>query len=315
MPSKSRKSFSRMLSDNHLELKRRPTTTLQINMGLVCNQNCRHCHLEAGPHRSESMAEQTVRDLIPFIQRGPFQILDITGGAPELNPNLFRLIKEGGPWVQKIFLRSNLTALYDGDRQALIELLQTFKVVIFASLPSANGPQADLQRGPGTFEKSLRALQALNSIGYGQPGSDLELNLAVNPVGAFLPSSQEQTERKFREDLERKWGVIFNHLYTFINVPLGRFRQWLEQSNNLKGYLEKLTEAFNPSTLENVMCRTTISVDWNGHLFDCDFNLSQGLFLGGRKTHFTKWGPPVSPEAPIVVSDHCYACTAGAGFT
>jgi radical SAM/Cys-rich protein len=307
--------FSQTLSENSRELRRLPTTTLQINMGLACNQECRHCHLEAGPLRSEMMTADTVSEVIAFIKRGNFQVVDITGGAPELNPNLSRLIEQSSPWVQRVFLRSNLTALYDESREHLIKLLQKYRVIIFASLPSANSTQAELQRGQGSFEKSIQALQALNALGYGQPGSDLELNLAVNPVGAFLPPSQKQTEQKFRLDLERKWGVTFNHLFTFVNVPLGRFRHWLDQSNNLETYLEKLVGAFNPSALERVMCRTSISVSWDGYLFDCDFNLSQGIFMGGKKIHLTEMKIPLSPGTPVAVSDHCYACTAGAGFT
>jgi radical SAM/Cys-rich protein len=313
--SKTIKPFSQTLSENSRELRRLPTTTLQINMGLACNQECRHCHLEAGPLRSERMTADTVSEVIAFIQRGDFQVVDITGGAPELNPNLSRLIEASSPLVQRVFLRSNLTALHDGSRKPLIELLRRYKVIIFASLPSTNGTQAELQRGQGSFEKSIQALQSLNALGYGLPGSDLELNLAVNPVGAFLPPSQDQTEQKFRLDLERKWGVTFNHLFTFVNVPLGRFRHWLDQSNNLVPYLEKLVGAFNPSALEKVMCRTTISVSWNGFLFDCDFNQSQGLFMGGKKIHLSEMKTPLSPGTPVAVSDHCYACTAGAGFT
>lgn len=314
LPKKMR-PFSQTLSENKGVLRRLPTTTLQINMGLVCNQACRHCHLEAGPHRSEMMTSDTVNDAIAFLKRGTFQVVDITGGAPELNPNLPRLIQESAPLVPRVLLRSNLTALYDGSKEDLIQHLQKHKVVIIASLPSANGPQADLQRGPGTFEKSIQALQSLNARGYGQPDSGLELNLAVNPVGAFLPTSQEQTEQKFRLDLAGKWGVVFNHLYAFVNVPLGRFRHWLDQSNNLGPYMEKLAGTFNPSALEKVMCRTTISVSWEGILFDCDFNLSQGLFMGGKKVHLSEMKTPLPPGSPIAVSDHCYACTAGAGFT
>lgn len=284
-------------------------------MGLVCNQECRHCHLEAGPYRSESMSAETVNEVIALVQRTELQVVDITGGTPEMNPHLARLIQEASCLSPKVILRSNLTALYDGTRQTLIDLLAIKGVVIVASLPSANGTQAESQRGPGTFRKAIEALQALNTLGYGRIGSGLELNLVVNPVGAFLPNDQGKTEEKFRFDLDRKWGVVFNHLYTFVNVPLGRFRQWLERTHNLGPYLEKLARAFNPSALERVMCRTTLSVSWDGFLFDCDFNQAQGLFMGGEKSHLSGIKTLPQPETPIAVSDHCYACTAGAGFT
>jgi radical SAM/Cys-rich protein len=308
-------SFSQTLSRHNLNLTRQKTTTLQVNMGLLCNQECRHCHLEAGPYRSEIMSAETAAEVVSFARKGEFQIADITGGAPELNPNLPFLIRKISSSVQKLILRSNLTALTQGDREALIAQLKKYRVGITASLPSLNGSQADSQRGPGTFQKSILTLKTLNALGYGQEDSGLELNLVVNPVGAFIPSSQKQTEEKFRLDLKKKWGVVFNHLYAFANAPLGRFRRWLDQSGNLENYMEKLAGGFNPSAVERVMCRSSISVSWNGFLFDCDFNLSQELYWGGEKTHLSEIPGPLQPGTPIAVSDHCYACTAGAGFT
>lgn len=307
--------FSKTLGENNLRLTRQKTTTLQINMGLLCNQECRHCHLEAGPSRVERMTLETIEKIIALVQRTELKVVDITGGAPEMNPHLPHLIQEVSCLTSQVILRSNLTALYDGTRQALIDLLPKRGVVIVASLPSANGSQAEAQRGPGTFLKTIQALQALNKLGYGRIGSGLELNLVVNPVGAFLPNDQGKTEEKFRLDLNRKWGVVFNQVYTFVNVPLGRFRQWLDRTHNLGPYLEKLAGAFNPSALEGVMCRTTLSVSWNGFLFDCDFNLTQRLFMGGKKIHLSEMKTLPQPGTPITVSDHCYACTAGAGFT
>jgi radical SAM/Cys-rich protein len=308
-------SFPQTLSDHNLNLTRQKTTVLQVNMGLLCNQECRHCHLEAGPSRSEIMDAETVREVIAFARRGEFQIVDITGGAPELNPHLTLLIREISPTVRRLILRSNLTALAQGTRERLITELQKNRVVVTASLPSVNESQTDAQRGPGTFQKSIRALKILNDLGYGQEDSGLELNLVVNPTGAFMPPSQKQTEEKFRLDLKKKWGVVFNQLYTFANVPLGRFLRWLEQSGNRETYLQKLAGGFNPSALEKVMCRTSISVSWDGFLFDCDFNLSQHLYWGGKKTHLSEIPGPLKSGTPIALSDHCYACTAGAGFT
>ena len=307
--------FNRTLSQNQLVLTRLNTTTLQINMGLLCNQECRHCHHDAGPNRSEVMTVETVQEVIGFARRGKFQVADITGGAPELNSHLPLLIKEISSSIPRIMLRSNLTALTDGKQESLIPLLKKYRVVIIASFPSLNGPQADTQRGPGIFQKSIRALQSLNTLGYGLEGSGLELNLVVNPTGTNLPSPQEKTEKEFRTELKTKWGVVFNHLYTFANVPLGRFLQDLVQSKTLNFYRQELARAFNPAALAGVMCRSTLSVSWDGYLFDCDFNLAQGLFMGGRKTHISELSGPPVPGQSIAVSDHCYACTAGTGFT
>jgi radical SAM/Cys-rich protein len=308
-------SFTWTLLQNQLSLTRLNTTTLQVNMGLLCNQSCRHCHLEAGPHRWELMTLETVDEVLAFARRGNFQIVDITGGAPELNPRLPLLIKEISSLIPRIILRSNLTALTDRRRDYLVPLLKEYQVVIIASLPSLNGSQADAQRGKGIFQKSIRALQFLNALGYGLEGSALELNLVVNPTGTELPFPQEKTEKDFRTGLKTEWGVAFNHLFTFTNVPLGRFLYGLIQSDTQDSYRQKLVRSFNPAALTGVMCRSTVSVSWNGYLFDCDFNLAQGLFMGGRKIHISERTALPVPGQSIAVSDHCYACTAGAGFT
>ncbi len=308
-------SFRLTLSRHGLELTRGHTNTLQINMGLLCNHACRHCHLEAGPDRTEMMGRETVDAVVAFAQRGHFQLVDITGGAPELNPSLVDMIERLAPLVPRIMLRSNLTALIDGKRDSLLNLCKKHRIAIVASFPSLNATQAEAQRGKGTFEKSIAALKRLNSIGYGRDGSHLELDLVSNPTGAFLPASQAQEEKRFRRDLQRKWGIAFNHIYTFANVPLGRFRQWLQYSGNFEKYLQNLASRFNPCAIEGLMCRTLISVSWDGYLYDCDFNLAKGLYMGGRKTHISEMAGPPQPGTPIAVSDHCYACTAGSGFT
>jgi radical SAM/Cys-rich protein len=188
-------------------------------------------------------------------------------------------------------------------------------VVIVASLPSTNEAQADSQRGRGIFQTSLDTLRKLNAMGYGQDGTGLELDLVSNPTGAFLPTPQGQTEQRFREILTKKWGIVFNHLYSFANAPLGRFRQWLLQSENLESYLQRLASSFNPCAVEGLMCRTLVSVSWDGILYDCDFNLARDLPMGGRRTHVSHMEGPPEPGSPIAVGDHCYTCTAGAGFT
>ncbi len=308
-------SFRLTLSRHGVELNRSHTQTLQINVGLLCNQACRHCHLEAGPNRKEMMDGKTLDEIVAFTQRGYFQLIDITGGAPELNPNLVTMIERLSPLAPKIMLRTNLTVLTDGKRDFLMDVCKQHRIVIVASFPSLNTTQAEAQRGKGVFEKSISTIKKLNSIGYGHDGSNLELDLVSNPTGAFLPTSQAQEEKRFRRDLERKWGITFNHVYTFANVPLGRFRQWLHHSGNLENYLQNLASRFNPCSIKGLMCRTLISVSWDGYLYDCDFNLAKGLYMGGRKTHISEMARAPKPGTPIAVSDHCYACTAGSGFT
>ncbi|HBD10305.1 MAG TPA: DUF3641 domain-containing protein [Syntrophobacteraceae bacterium] len=308
-------SFHDTLIAHGLDLTRGVTDTLQINVGLRCNQLCQHCHLEAGPHRREEMSPEVAEQVVRLAETHSLAAIDITGGAPELVPILGSLVSRLAPLTPRLMLRCNLTALTDGHRDALIHDLTRHRVVIVASLPSTSDAQLEAQRGSGVFQRSLATLQQLNALGYGHPQSGLELNLVANPTGAFLASPQAQTERRFRVSLEKRWGIVFNHLYTFTNVPLGRFQQWLQRTGNLESYMGKLAASFNPCTLEGLMCRTLLSVSWDGHLFDCDFNLARGLFLGGRRQHLSQITDLPAPGSPIAVSDHCFACTAGSGFT
>ena len=308
-------SFHQTLNRHVLKLERGQTTTLQINMGFLCNQKCRHCHLCAGPGRKENMNSKTADLIVDYAKRSGFEIIDITGGAPELNNNLANLIKKLSTLAPRIMVRSNLSALNDGRRDHLFELFKEHRVVIVASFPSLNESQTESQRGQGIFNKSIDALKKLNSLGYGQKGTDLELNLVSNPSGAFLPSSQTETEKRFRQVMIKKWGIFFNNLFIFANAPLGRFRQWLLQSGNLENYMEKLASSFNPCAVKEVMCRTMVSISWDGYLYDCDFNLARGLYMGGQKVHVSDMPGPPKPGSPVTVSDHCYTCTAGAGFT
>lgn len=307
--------FPGFLDRAGLELTRSEAVTLQVNVGLQCNQECRHCHLEAGPGRSEAMDLETARQVIDFAKRSRFKIIDITGGAPELNPHLPFMIEHLAPLASEMILRSNLTLLAGGKYDKLLDLCGNSSVAIVGSLPSLSKPQTDSQRGEGVFALIIEALRKLNSKGYGQPGSGLVLNLVSNPAGAFAPAPQEQMEKKFRIDLERKWGIVFTRLYTFGNVPLGRFRQWLARTGNFHGYMNKLASGFNPATLSDLMCRTLLSVSWDGRLYDCDFNQAAGLPLGGGEVHISSLEAPPGPGSPIAVGDHCYACTAGPGFT
>ncbi len=304
-----------MLAKHSLELTRAETQILQVNVGFLCNQTCKHCHLDAGPTRTEIMGPETFEMVAAFAERSSFKVIDITGGAPELNPNLATMIPRFAALAQRIMIRSNLTSIADHDSGPFLELFKEHKVAVVASLPSLNCSQLDGQRGLGAFRKSIETLLRLNSEGFGRPESGLELNLVANPTGAFLPAPQAQLEKKFRNDLKRKWGIVFNKLFTFANVPLGRFRSWLGSSGNLDGYLHSLASSFNPCTVPGLMCRSLLSVSWDGYLYDCDFNLAQGIPAGNVKTHVSEMQGPPTPGAAIAVSDLCYACTAGSGFT
>ena len=306
--------FKSMLTRHHLELVRRPAHTLQINVGFLCNQTCRHCHLNAGPGRNENMDADTLEEVVAYARRSRFETIDITGGAPELNPHLVDLIVKISTLTPRIMLRSNLSAL-QANMLRLIEPLKSHRVVIVASFPSLNMSQTDSQRGDGIFEESIGTLRQLNAAGYGRNGSGLELNLVSNPTGSFLPPGQKQTEKRYHQILENKWGVTFNNLFNFANAPLGRFRQWLIQSGNLGSYMQKLVSNFNPCAIEGLMCRTLVSVSWDGHLYDCDFNLARGLCMSGKKIHVSDMpGPPLAGTS-IITADHCYTCAAGSGFT
>jgi len=254
-------------------------------------------------------------EIAAFAKRGQFDVVDITGGAPELNEDMVGFVELLSGFGTALMFRSNLTVLTDHHHYDLLESCRRHRVVIVGSLPSLNTGQLEAQRGAGVLEKSITALKKLNSIGYGRPASGLQLDLVSNPAGAFLPASQQQAERKFRGDLEKKWGIVFSNLYTFANVPLGRFRRWLLASGNFDKYLQKLASSFNPCTVEGLMCQRLVSVSWDGCVYDCDFNLAAGMPLGGAKNHISTMAGPPPPGTPVAVSDHCYACCAGAGFT
>ena len=306
--------FKAVLAQHHLRLVRDNTHTLQVNTGFLCNQVCHHCHLNAGPGRTENMAAATVEAVIAYAARCNFNTIDITGGAPELNSHLPQLIENIAPHATRIMLRSNLSVM-KAKLPELMGMLQRHRVTIVASLPSVNKTQTDSQRGDGIFEESMTVLKQLNKIGYGLPESNLILDLVSNPAGAYLPPTQQQAEKRFRQVLEHKWGVVFNNLFNFANVPLGRFRDWLKKTRNFDNYLSKLSSSFNPCAIEGLMCRSLVSVGWDGYLYDCDFNLARGLPLGGCKTHVSEMEASPASGNPIATADHCYTCTAGAGFT
>jgi radical SAM/Cys-rich protein len=307
--------FAAALERSGLSLVRGEVITLQVNTGYLCNLRCRHCHLEAGPGRKEIMSRETMEAVVSFARRFRFQVIDITGGAPELVPDLPYLIEGLASLAPLLMLRTNLSALNGAARESLLALCVARRVVLVASFPSTDPSQADAQRGAGVTETGIAVLKKLNAAGYGMEGTGLVLDLVSNPVGAFLPDSQEPAERKFRQDLLRKWGIAFHNLYTFANAPLGRFRTWLQQTGDYERYMKTLREGFNPSAVESLMCRTLLSVSWGGYLYDCDFNLAAGRPIGDRKVHVSDVRELPPPGAPIAVGDYCYACTAGSGFT
>ena len=308
-------TFQQTLLAHGLELTKNRTTWLQVNVGLACNIACKHCHLEAGPTRAESMGMQTLEDVVACAARFMFDTIDITGGAPELLPHLPRLVSELAPLTQKMIVRTNLVALALPESTPLLDLYRNHRVTIVASLPSVSSSQTDAMRGSGVAEKSIEMLKHLNTLGYGCEETGLILDIAANPAGAFLPLPQGQAEERFRRELLRKYGVRFNNLFTFANVPLGRFREWLKSSGNLDTYLVQLRERFNPCTVSGLMCSSLISVNWDGYIYDCDFNIAAQLPYQGTKRHISTLMELPEKGTPISYGDHCFACTAGAGFT
>lgn len=261
------------------------------------------------------MSRETMTAVLSFARRFPFQVIDLTGGAPELVPDLPFLVEGLAPLAPRLMLRTNLSALSGAARETLLDLCVAHHVVLVASFPSTNPSRADAQRGAGATQTAVAVLKRLNAAGYGVEGTGLELDLVSNPVDAVLPASQESAERKFRDYLWRKWGVVFNRLNTFANVPLGRFRTGLLGTGKYERYVKSLVEAFNPSAVEGLMCRTLLSVSWDGFLYDCDFNLAAGRPHGDRKVHVLDVRELPLPGETIVIGDYCYACTAGSGFT
>lgn len=306
--------FDVRLARHRLRLIRGKTHTLQVNVGFLCDLLCRHCHLEAGPQRREVMTIATMNDVIAYASRVSFDTVDITGGSPEITPHLVYFLRALAKCTNKIILRTNLVALREDAASGLMQTCRGMGVALVASFPSTNASQADAMRGKGFWGKSLEVLRDLNQLGYGHQGSGLTLDLAVNPAGAFLLGNQDQTEKQFKQYLQRQ-GIVFNNLYSFANVPLGRYRAWLEQSGNLDNYFKTLCERFNPATVEGLMCRSLVSVSWGGYLYDCDFNIAAGLPHGPAKVHVSSMMGLPEEGAVVATGAHCYACTAGAGFT
>jgi radical SAM/Cys-rich protein len=296
----------------------KPTTMeiFQLNIGKLCNQTCAHCHVDAGPDRKEeNMDKATLERCLEIIAAIPtITTVDITGGAPEMNPHFRWFVEECTKLGKTVMDRCNLTILRANKKYYdMPEFFKTNKVHVVSSLPYFSKNKTDNQRGDGVFEDSIQALKDLNAVGYGMPGTGLILDLVYNPSGAFLPGSQETLEAEFKRQLKRKFDIEFNSLFAITNLPVSRFLDYLIQSNNYEDYMQALVEAFNPSTVEGLMCRNTISVSWDGYLYDCDFNQMLDLKVASTSQHINDFDIEALKNRNIVLNQHCYGCTAGAG--
>ena len=290
--------------------------TLQVNLGYLCNQQCLHCHVNASPHRKEIMARETVDEIIAFLEQSGVRQLDLTGGAPELNPHFRYLVEQAARLGVKVMDRCNLTVLNEPGQGDLAAFLARYEVEIEASMPCYLQENVDGQRGKGVYEGSVEGIRQLNEQGYGQEGSGLFLNLVYNPTGPYLPPAQVQLEADYKRELDQRFGIVFNKLFTITNMPIKRFGSTLVSKGQFDDYMQLLKEAHQDSNCNSVMCRSLISVDWQGYVYDCDFNqmLDLPLKQGGRlRTHVRELDTGALEGAAVVVADHCYGCTAGAG--
>jgi radical SAM/Cys-rich protein len=298
-------------------LRRRTVETLQVNLGYRCNQSCLHCHVNAGPKRSEEMTAETVDAVLHFVAASPgIRTLDLTGGAPELNPRFRRLVVAARTRGLHVVDRCNLTILEEPGFQDLADFLAGHRVEIVASLPCYLEENVDRQRGKGVFESSLRALRKLNALGYGREGSGLRLNLVYNPQGPSLPPSQAALQADYRRHLGENYGVVFSELFTLANMPIQRFGSMLVSRGQFNAYMDVLRAAHCDANLAQVMCRSLVSVDWQGYLYDCDFNQQLGLAIPGARgtrLHVSEAAALGLEGMPVRVADHCYGCTAGQG--
>jgi radical SAM/Cys-rich protein len=287
---------------------------LQINVGKTCNQTCRHCHVDAGPDRREQMDRATMRACLNAVAGSRIPVVDITGGAPEMNPNFRWLVAESRALGAHVIDRCNLTILLVPGFEDLAEFLAQHRVEVVASLPCYLADNTDAQRGAGVFDRSITAMRRLNALGYGEPGAGLDLTLVYNPIGASLPPNQSSLEAAYRRELETRFGVRFTRLYTITNMPISRFLEDLVRQGQFETYMRTLIDAFNPSAVAGLMCRGTVSVGWDGTLYDCDFNQMLELPLTPpAPRHIRDFNQAQLENRPIVTHQHCYGCTAGAG--
>lgn len=288
--------------------------TLQVNVGKLCNQACKHCHVDASPTRTEIMTREVAELVVEAVRRFRFPVLDITGGAPELNSSFRYLVEESRRTGARVMVRHNLTVMFEPGQEDLADFFRAHRVEVVSSLPYFLEQQTDAQRGRGVFEKSLRALRRLNDAGYGIDGSGLTLNLVYNPAGAFLPPAQASIEADFKRELLARHGVTFDRLYVITNMPIRRFLDYLRRTGNEERYMRKLVDSFNPRAVEGLMCRDTLSVDWTGRLYDCDFNQMLDLAVAPELPQsIADLDPAHFSHGRIMTGPHCFGCTAGSG--
>jgi len=309
-------TFKEQLSKNNLfPLKAKKLEILQINVGYMCNQVCEHCHVDAGPDRKEIMTRDTMLQILDVIKQTEAHTLDLTGGAPEMNPNFRWFVEEASNMGIKDFIvRSNLTIITSNKKHYdLPEFFKKYHIHVVSSLPHWTRGKTDKQRSNGVFDSSIKALRMLNAVGYGMPNSLLKLDLVYNPSGAFLPGNQSSLEKEFKKSLMEDFDIHFHNLFALANLPISRFLDYLIASDNYEDYMYALVEAYNPTAVLNVMCTNTLSVSWDGYLYDCDFNQMLELPVNSNVKHISEYNENLFEERDIVISQHCYGCTAGAG--
>ena len=296
-------------------LRPKKLEVLQINVGYMCNQVCEHCHVDAGPDRKEIMTWETMEQCLEVIRNTGAHTLDLTGGAPEMNPNFRRFVDEASKaGIQDFIVRSNLTIIRANKKyHDLPQFFKEHNIHVVSSMPHWTKGKTDKQRGDGVFDASIEALKSLNDVGYGMPGSDLRLDLVYNPSGAFLPGDQASMEKDFKKALMEDFGIQFHNLFAITNLPISRFLDYLIASDNYEDYMYQLVDAYNPAAVANVMCTNTISVSWDGWLYDCDFNQMLELKVDSKVQHIKDYNEAILNDRNIIVSQHCFGCTAGSG--
>ncbi|MCF2876019.1 MULTISPECIES: arsenosugar biosynthesis radical SAM (seleno)protein ArsS [unclassified Tenacibaculum] len=309
-------TFAKKIKEtNQFPLRPNKLEILQINLGYMCNQVCAHCHVDAGPDRKEIMTKETMQQCLDVIKTTGAHTLDLTGGAPEMNPNFRWFVEEASKaGIKDFIVRSNLTIIRANKKfYDLPDFFKKHNVHVVSSMPHWTRGKTDKQRGDGVFDKSIKALQMLNDVGYGIEGTNLKLDLVYNPSGAFLPGDQAALESDFKKALKEDFNIDFNSLFAITNLPISRFLDYLIASENYEDYMYALVEAYNPMAVENVMCTNTLSVSWDGYLYDCDFNQMLNLKVDSKVKHISEYNEELIQNRNIIINQHCYGCTAGAG--
>jgi radical SAM/Cys-rich protein len=309
-------TFAKKIKEtNQFPLRPKKLEILQINLGYMCNQVCAHCHVDAGPDRKEIMSRETMQQCLELIKKTTAHTLDLTGGAPEMNPNFRWFVEEASKvGIKDVIVRSNLTIIKANKKfYDLPEFFKKHNIHIVSSMPHWTRGKTDKQRGNGVFDQSIKALQMLNEVGYGVKGSELKLDLVYNPSGAFLPGDQMALEKDFKKALKNDFDIDFHHLFAITNLPISRFLDYLIASENYEEYMETLIDAYNPAAVKNVMCTHTLSVSWEGWLYDCDFNQMLDLKVASSIKHISEYNEELIQDRDIIINQHCYGCTAGAG--